>query len=102
MAAVIRIFRATVKPGKAEEFHAFFLDQALPLVKSQDGLLSATVGLPTSSNPGEFLMVTVWENIESIKKFAGENWERPVIDPREAHLLSVTAVNHYYRAEGPA
>jgi heme-degrading monooxygenase HmoA len=69
-----------------DEFQAFFLDEALPLVRSQEGLQRATVVLPLDGNPNKFLMISEWDSLESLKKFAGEEWDETVIDPREAHL----------------
>lgn len=99
MRVLIRVFRASVKRGKTDEFRSFFLNEALPLVRSQEGLLSATVGLPSEDKQNEFLMISKWESVDSLKKFAGEEWSQAVIDPREAHLLSDTAVHHYYQFE---
>ena len=55
-----------------------------------------TIGLPCESKPNEFLMISEWESLESLKKFAGEDWNTAVIDPRESHLLVEAAVDHYY------
>ena len=99
MPNIVRVFRATVKQGKEEEFRAFFLNDAVPLLRSQKGLVSVNVGLPREETPTEFMMTTTWSNIEALVGFAGDNWDKAVIDPREAHLLESTAVYHYYDAE---
>ena len=69
-----------------DDFQTFFLDGALPLAGSQEGLQRATVVLPLDGNPNEFLTISEWDNLESPKKFAGEEWDKTIIDPREAHL----------------
>ena len=99
MPALIRVFRASVKPGLTDEFQSFFLNEALPLVRSQKGMQRAKIGLPSEGKPNEFLMISEWESLESLKKFAGEDWNNAVIDPRESHLLVETAVDHYYQVE---
>ena len=95
---VIRMFRATIKSGKEREFQAFFLGEALPMVQRQVGLVSVQVGLPVEASPHEFAMVTTWKDLASVKKFAGADWEKAVIDPREAPLIERSAVSHYYEA----
>ena len=100
MPALIRVFRASVKSGLAAEFQSFFIQEALPLISSQEGLRQVTIGLPSDDKPNEFLMISEWDNLESLKKFAGEDWNNAVIDQREAHLLVETAVDHYYQYEG--
>ena len=92
---IIRVFRAVVHDGKQDDFRSFFLGTALPLIRSQDGIVSASVGLPHQSSPNEFCMVMVWRDIEAIKGFAGESWDQAVVHPDEAHLLRETSVSHY-------
>ena len=99
MPALIRVFRASVKPGLTDEFQSFFLNEALPLVISQEGMQRATIGLPSESKPNEFLMISEWESLESLKKFTGENWNTAVIDSRESHLLAEAVVDHYYQVD---
>jgi len=93
---IIRFFRAIVHEGQHEAFRAFFVQTALPLVRSQEGMLSASVGLPHESSPNEFSMVTTWRDLGALKRFAGEDWQRAVIHPDEAHLLKETHVHHYH------
>ena len=96
---IIRFFRAIVHDGQQDGFKAFFLETALPLVRSQEGLVSASIGLPHEGSPNEFSMVMVWRDLEALKGFAGRDWERAVVHPDEAHLLRETHVYHYHLAE---
>jgi hypothetical protein len=82
---IIRVFRPTIHPGKEREFEAFLRDTAIPLVSRQAGLVSST----------EYVYVTVWEDVESIRAFAGERWQEAVITPEEEHLLKDTWIGHY-------
>ena len=97
---IVRCFRAIVHEGQQDAFQSFFLGTALPLVRSHDGLISITVGLPHEESPDEFSMTTVWRDLESLKGFAGEKWKEAVIHPDERHLLRRTHVSHYYLADG--
>lgn len=92
---IVRVFRAQVHEGKQEEFELFFMEKALPMIKSQEGLVAVTVGKPSEQAPTEFMMTTIWRDLDSLKGFAGENWQNPVIDPDEADLLSKTFAHHY-------
>ena len=95
---IIRFFRATIKPGAEAQFRTFFLEEALPMIKRQKGLVSVQVGLPMEASPSQFSMVTTWKDLASLKKFAGAHWEKAVIDPREAPLIQESFVSHYYDA----
>jgi len=92
---IMRIFRVSIHEGKESEFRDFFLNTALPLVKSQPGIVSVTPGLPRPETPGEFCMVMVWKDVESIRAFAGEDWRQPHILPEEAGLIRERHLSHY-------
>ena len=87
---IIRVFRPTIRPGKESEFESFLRDTAIPLVSQQSGLVAQHVGRPRDSSSTEFVYVTVWEDVESIRAFAGERWQEAVIAPDEEHLLKDT------------
>jgi heme-degrading monooxygenase HmoA len=53
------------------------------------------VGRPRDSSSTEFVYITVWEDAESIRAFAGERWQEAVITPDEEHLLKDTWIGHY-------
>ena len=92
---IIRVFRPTIHPGKESDFESFLHDTAIPLVSQQSGLLAQHVGKPRDPSSTEYLYVTIWENVESIRAFAGEQWEEAVITPEEEHLLKDTWIGHY-------
>ena len=66
---LIRVFRAVIQPGQQAEFEDFFMHTALPLVKSQAGLVSVLVGKPSDVSPDEFMMTTVWQDLDALKGF---------------------------------
>jgi heme-degrading monooxygenase HmoA len=76
---IIRVFRPTIRPGKEREFEAFLRDTAVPLVSQQAGLLAQHVGRPRDPSSTEYVYVTVWEDFESVRAFAGERWQEAVI-----------------------
>ena len=92
---VIRVFRPTIHPGKEAEFESFLRDTAVPLVSRQSGIVAQHVGKPRDPSSTEYLYVTVWQDVESIRAFAGEQWQEAVIAPDEAHLLKDTWIGHY-------
>jgi heme-degrading monooxygenase HmoA len=94
-AVIIRVFRPTIHPGKEGEFEEFLRDTAVPLVSRQAGLVAQHVGRPRDPSSTEYLYVTVWDDVESIRAFAGERWQEAVITPDEEHLLKDTWIGHY-------
>jgi heme-degrading monooxygenase HmoA len=92
---VIRVFRPTIHPGKEAEFESFLRETAVPLVSRQSGIVAQHIGRPRDPSSTEYLFVTVWEDVESIRAFAGERWQEAVIAPEEEHLLKNTWIGHY-------
>jgi DNA-binding response OmpR family regulator/heme-degrading monooxygenase HmoA len=92
---IIRVFRGQVQPGMADEFARVLDEQAIPRFNSLPGIIAVNIGRPTDSNPDEFLVTTVWRDIESLKEFAGDRWYEAKITPEERPLLRQTFVHHY-------
>jgi heme-degrading monooxygenase HmoA len=90
-----RVFKPTIHTGKESEFESFLRDTAIPLVSRQAGLLAQHVGRSRDPSATEYLHVTVWEDVESIRAFAGERWKEAVITPNEKHLFKDTWIEHY-------
>ena len=96
---IIRVFRGQVQPGMQEEFAALLRDQAVPDFRRRPGLLGVHVGNPTDLVPDEFMVTTMWEDLDALRAFAGERWFEAKILPEERRLLKRTFVHHYW-AEG--
>ena len=92
---VIRVFRPTIHPGKEAEFESFLRETAVPLVSRQSGIVAQHIGRPRDPSSTEYLFVTVWEDVDSIRAFAGERWHEAVIAPEEEHLLKSIWIGHY-------
>jgi heme-degrading monooxygenase HmoA len=74
---IIRVFRPTIHPGKEPEFEVFLRDTAVPLVSQQPGLVAQHVGRPRDPSSPEFVYVTVWEGVESIRPSPASAGRRP-------------------------
>ena len=92
---IIRVFRPTIQPGKERAFESFLRDTAIPLVSRQNGLVAQHVGRPHDPSADEYVYITVWRDVESIRAFAGERWSEAVVAPGEEHLLRATWIGHY-------
>ena len=92
---IMRIFQVRTKPGKEEEFSRFFHDVAIPLMKSTEGIVQVLPGAARSQSPRDFSFVMVWESLDALKAFVGEDYESPHIDPSEADLVEARMIKHY-------
>ncbi len=69
---IMRLWHGEVSLEKADEYQQFMIDKAAPDYSSIDGLLNLSFQRKDDTDKAHFLLVTLWDNIESIKKFAGE------------------------------
>jgi len=70
---IIRVFKPTIHAGKEAEFESFIRDTAVPLVSRQAGLVSQHVGRSRDPSSTEYVYITVWEDVDSIRAFAGDS-----------------------------
>jgi len=92
---VIRVFRAHVQPGRQADFEAMARRLSVPLVRKQKGLLGFYAGRPLGNSRDEFVMVTLWDSVESVQQFVGPDWEQAVVPEEERPVLVDTFVHHY-------
>jgi heme-degrading monooxygenase HmoA len=92
---IIRVFRARVQPGMGATHERMVRDLSIPLVESQQGFITCYTGRPVGSNSDEYVMVSLWKDIDSLRVFAGENWEEGVIPKPERPNLKEIHVHHY-------
>ena len=95
--AVMRLWHGRVPVEKANEYEKFLIERVVPDYSSVDGLLKIYFTRKDDGNIVRFLLVTIWDSIESIKKFAGENPEIAKYYPEDEDFLleKEKYVQHY-------
>ena len=92
---IIRVNRAWVRSGAGADFEAATRAHSIPRLERAAGLVSWYAGRPLGAT-GEFVLVTVWRDLESLQAFAGPDWQREGVIPAEAlPLLEETVLHHY-------
>ncbi len=92
---IMRIFQVVTRPGKEVEFSKFFHETAIPMMRNTEGILSVLPGAPRPDSPRSFSFVMVWNDLDALKAFVGEDYQNPHIDPAEAELVESRSIMHY-------
>ena len=92
---IVRIFRAQIRKKHVAEFKRMVREQSIPWLESADGMLGYFPGEPFTANEREFVMITQWKDLESLKAFAGSDWNNPVVTKGEEPLVEAMFVDHY-------
>jgi heme-degrading monooxygenase HmoA len=98
---ISRQWVGVAKPSHAKSYIDHLHGETFPTLANIRGFVSASILQRTVQAGEEFLIVTVWESIEAIKRFAGENPEVAVVPAAvQAMMLEYEKfVRHYSIAE---
>ena len=72
---IVRTWHGRTRLSDCDEYEAFIIKRAAPDYGSVAGLENLFFTRRNEGDVSHFLLVTVWDSIESVKKFAGENPE---------------------------
>jgi heme-degrading monooxygenase HmoA len=93
---IIRVFRARAQPGKSDELVRLAQAISIPFVDSQPGLVARHTGRGVGATGDELTMVSLWDDLDAMKKMTGDEWESPVIpDDRLEPLIAESSLYHY-------
>ena len=85
--AIMRLWHGRVKRDRADEYEKLMVEKAVPDYSSVEGLLKLYFQRKDEKNITHFLLVTIWDSMESVKKFAGDNPEIAKYYPEDDEFL---------------
>jgi heme-degrading monooxygenase HmoA len=94
---ISRHWKGIAKPGEADNYIKHLRTDTFPKLSEIGGFISASI-LKRAVDPGtEFLIITVWESIGAIERFAGATADVAVV-PEVVQAMMIEydrTVNHY-------
>src|SRR5215831_8642965 len=95
--AIARIWRGRTLLSKADEYEAYLNQSGVSKIRATPGNLGVYVLRRNDNDKTEFVVMSLWESIEAIKKFAGADYQKAVILPRDREYLLEVEPNvlHY-------
>ncbi len=84
---IVRMWHGRVTTTKAEAYREFLNQHAIPDYRLVQGNLSAYVLERTEGEVTHFITLTYWEDLEAVKRFAGENPEAARYYPEDKDFL---------------
>ena len=85
--AIMRLWHGKVAIEKADEYERFMIERAATDYSSVDGLLKLYFQRRNENTLACFLLVTIWDSLESIKKFAGAEPDLAKYYPEDDNFL---------------
>lgn len=75
--AVARLWHGKTSLKKGDEYQKFLVERAVPDYESAGGLLKLYFTRKDSDTAAHFLLITIWDSMISMKRFAGEDVLHP-------------------------
>lgn len=94
---ILRLWRGLARSDSAATYQHHLQTETFPAIRRIEGFVDASILKRSIETGVEFLIVTRWETMEAIEKFAGANPEIAVVPDkvREMMLDYDAKVRHY-------
>ena len=98
---IARIWRGITQADKADDYLAYLQDTGLKDYANTSGNRGVTVLRRVQGEHCEFMLVSLWDSMDAVRAFAGENPDKSVYYPEDdRYLLDMEPlVRHYEVAE---
>ena len=84
---IARIWHGRTKAEHFEEYSDFMQRRAVADYESTDGFLQLTFLRRLEGDIAHFQLITYWEDYESIRNFAGQDYDRAKYYPQDSNYL---------------
>ena len=84
---ITRMWRGWTRAADADAYEQFLLTELFPAMRSLDGFRGAEVLRRADGDEVAFVTLTRFDSLEAIRAFAGDDYDRPVLEPRARALL---------------
>ena len=95
---IMRIWHGVTKSSRSEAFFGYLMKTGVPWYRSLAGNRGVFVLRRIKGETSEFLLLSLWDSMESIKRFAGPDIDKAIYDFSEDidYLLELESeVAHY-------
>ena len=85
---IARQWRGWTQPRDADSYESLLITKVLPGLKAIAGYRGGYVLRNDEPNESEFVVINFFDSLDSVRRFAGENYTIPVFEPEARKLLS--------------
>lgn len=97
---IARIWKGWTEKQDADEYEGLLRGTVYPGFRSIPGYIDGYILRQEKENETEFVTINMFDSIEAVKAFAGEEYETPVFEPEARRLLSkVEQVARHYEVK---
>ena len=96
---IARIWQGRTRPGMGQAYYGYLESTGLKEYKGTPGFRDVFVLTREVGEQTEYVLITLWDNLEAVKRFAGPEPERAVYYPEDDRYFSESErtpyVQHY-------
>jgi hypothetical protein len=85
---ISRVWRGWTKVENADAYEKLLREVVYPGLQKINGYQGGYIFRQDGTEEAEFVTVNLFDSLESVKAFAGPDYETPVFEPEARHLLS--------------
>lgn len=85
---IARIWKGTTKADSAEPYISHLQESVIPELSAIPGFCGVYVLRRVGTGAEEFLVLTLWESLEAVRRFSGPDTEHAVVPPKAQALLA--------------
>jgi antibiotic biosynthesis monooxygenase (ABM) superfamily enzyme len=86
---IARVWHGSTEPSNADAYGAFLRQNVFPAVAARvAGFRGGYVLRRRDGSETEFVVITLFDSLDDVRGFAGDDLEAPVIEPEAARLLT--------------
>ena len=84
---IARIWKGRTRKSQSDRYMEYMQTTGVPDLRATDGNRGVYVLRRIDGDEAEFTFISLWESIEAIRRFAGEEIERAVYYPEDRDYL---------------
>lgn len=84
---IARIWRGVTPESKKDEYYQYLLKTGVKNYRAPGGNRGVYVLRQLKNSQAEFMLISLWDSFEDIKKFAGQDFEKAVYYPEDKEFL---------------
>lgn len=85
---IARLWHGWTTPGNADAYETLLRAEVLPGIGRIVGARGAYVLRSALEDEVEFVTITLWDSLDAVRAFAGDDYEVAVVPPAARRLLS--------------
>jgi heme-degrading monooxygenase HmoA len=85
---IARHWRGWTTSADAPAYQSLLTETVLPALKNIEGYRGGYVLRQDYDSEAEFVVINFFDSLESVKRFAGDDYRTPVFEPEARRLLS--------------